>query len=58
MLAEVLGGDDASILRRTAARALARDAMDPDAARRALSDEDALVRIYGAGGILAAAVAS
>ena len=58
VLAEVLGGDGASILRRTAARALARDAMDPDAARRALSDEDALVRIYGAGGILAAAVAS
>lgn len=58
VLAEVLGGDGAPILRRTAARALARDAMDPDAARRALSDEDALVRVYAAGGILAAAVAS
>jgi len=46
------------MVQRGKARALARDAMDPDAARRALSDEDALVRIYGAGGILAAAVAS
>lgn len=57
VLAEVLGGDGPSILRRTAARALARDAMDPDAARRALSDADPLVRVYAAGGILAAAVA-
>ncbi|MCZ7682495.1 MAG: hypothetical protein M5U28_28355 [Sandaracinaceae bacterium] len=39
------------------ARALAREAMAPDAARRLLRDDDALVRIYAAGGILAAAVA-
>jgi HEAT repeat protein len=41
--------------RRTAARALARDALQPDAARRALRDRDPMVRIYAAGGILAAA---
>ena len=41
-------------LRRVAARALARDAMRPDEARVALDDEDALVRIRAAGGILAA----
>ena len=41
-------------VRRTAARALARDALSPDAARTALRDEDALVRIHAAGGILAA----
>lgn len=41
-------------LRRVAARALARDARMPEAARRALEDEDALVRISAAGGILAA----
>jgi hypothetical protein len=39
-------------------RALAREAMQPDAARRFLHDEDPLVRIYAAGGILAAAAAS
>lgn len=44
-------------IRRTAARALARDALEPDAARTALRDEDALVRIHAAGGILAAASA-
>jgi len=50
--------DQPSLSRRTAARALARDAMRPDAARGALRDEDALVRIFAAGGILAAAAAS
>jgi len=44
-------------VRRTAARALARDALKPDAARTALRDDDPLVRIYAAGGILAAASA-
>ena len=41
-------------VRRTAARALARDALSPDAARTALRDADVLVRIHAAGGILAA----
>ncbi len=45
-------------IRRVAARALAREAMQPDAVREALRDEDALVRIRAAGGILAAASAS
>jgi HEAT repeat protein len=45
-------------IRRVAARALAREAMQPDAARTALRDEDPLVRIRAAGGILAAASAS
>lgn len=45
-------------LRRAAARALARDAMEPDAARRALRDPDAIVRIHAAGGILAAVAAA
>lgn len=44
----------APLLRRVAARALARDARMPEAARRALEDEDPLVRIAAAGGILAA----
>lgn len=57
-LDEVARGDGVSVLRRTAARALAREAMQPDRARRHLGDEDALVRIYAAGGILAAAAAS
>lgn len=56
-LEEAVGSGESSIVRRTAARALAREAMAPDAARRLLRDEDALVRIYAAGGILAAAVA-
>ncbi len=56
-LRELLHGGD-SLVRRTAARALARDAMSPDAVRALLRDEDALVRIYAAGGILAAAAAS
>ncbi len=47
----------ASIVRRTAVRALAREAMRPARARGALRDSDALVRIYAAGGILAAAAA-
>lgn len=42
------------LIRRVAARAMAREALRPDAARRALRDEDALVRIHAAGGILAA----
>jgi HEAT repeat protein len=41
-------------IRRVAARALARDALSPDAARRALRDRDPTVRIAAAGGILAA----
>jgi HEAT repeat protein len=57
LLAEVLRSDAAVVLRRTAARALAREAMAPDAVREALRDDEALVRIYAAGGILAAAAA-
>lgn len=57
VLSDVLASDAPSILRRTAARALARDARMPDAARRAMADDDPLVRIHAAGGILAAAVA-
>jgi len=41
--------------RCVAARALARDAQQPDAARIGLRDTDPLVRIQSAGGILAAA---
>jgi HEAT repeat protein len=41
-------------IRRVAARALARDALSPDAARRALRDSDPTVGIAAAGGILAA----
>ncbi|MCB9596933.1 MAG: HEAT repeat domain-containing protein [Sandaracinaceae bacterium] len=59
VLAEVLAdADEPSLTRRTAARALARDAMRPDAVRGALRDPDAFVRIFAAGGILAAAAAS
>ncbi|MEM9191515.1 MAG: HEAT repeat domain-containing protein [Myxococcota bacterium] len=43
--------------RRVAARAVARDALRPDEARTALRDEDEIVRIHAAGGILAASVA-
>ncbi len=58
VLAQVLGDQgEPSLTRRTAARALARDAMRPDAVRGALRDADALVRIFTAGGILAAAAA-
>ncbi len=53
-LEAVLGSDEPSIVRRTAARALARDALAPDLARHVLRDADPLVRIYAAGGILAA----
>lgn len=45
-------------LRRTAARALARDAMQPARAGAALEDPDASVRIAAAGGILAASAAA
>lgn len=41
--------------RRIAAAALPRDAGDPDRARAALLDDDALVRVAAAGGILASA---
>jgi len=59
VLARVLAdGARPSLERRTAARGLARDAMRPDAVRSALRDDDAFVRIYAAGGILAAAAAS
>lgn len=58
VLEEILESDASVMLRRTAARALAREAMAPDAARRALRDDEAFVRIYAAGGILAAAAAS
>ncbi|MDH5490614.1 MAG: HEAT repeat domain-containing protein [Myxococcales bacterium] len=54
LLEETLEADSA-LLRRVAARLLARDARRPDATRAALADEDALVRIHAAGGILAAA---
>lgn len=46
-----------SAVRRTAARALAREAMQPERSQSALRDRDGLVRIYAAGGILAAAAA-
>ncbi|MFK7988988.1 MAG: HEAT repeat domain-containing protein [Sandaracinaceae bacterium] len=58
LLLGVLSDEGApSILRRTAARSLARDAMEPDAVRSALTNEDDDVRIYAAGGMLAAAAA-
>jgi HEAT repeat protein len=52
-LIELIGSEDDDV-RRVAARALARDALEPDAARRALRDDVASVRISAAGGILAA----
>jgi HEAT repeat protein len=52
-LRRALRGEDVAI-RRVAARALARDALAPDAARVALRDRDEGVRIAAAGGILAA----
>ncbi len=57
-LARVIESDGESILRRTAARALARDALAPGMVRGLLRDEDPLVRVYAAGGILAAAAAT
>ena len=57
VLRRVIASDAESILRRTAVRALAREAMEPDAVRASLRDDDAMVRIYAAGGILAAAAA-
>lgn len=56
-LAQMIRSPDVAV-RRIAVRALARDAMRPDAVRRALRDRDAIVRIRAAGGILAAAAAS
>ncbi len=53
-LERALAADDA-VLRRVAARALANSAGRPDDVRALLRDDDALVRIYSAGGILAAA---
>jgi HEAT repeat protein len=49
-----LDTSDATV-RRVVVRALARDALRPIEVRTALDDEDALVRIQAAGGILAAA---
>lgn len=43
------------IERRVAARGLARDAGRPDLVRPALEDEDVMVRIHAAGGLVAAA---
>lgn len=43
------------IERRVAARGLARDAGRPDLVRPALNDEDVMVRIHAAGGLVAAA---
>ena len=55
--ATFLDSPDAA-LRRVAARGLARDAGRPDLARRAFHDDDPLVRIHAAGGLLAAASAA
>ncbi len=52
-LERALAGDDA-LLRRVAARALGAEAHRPDEVRALLHDEDPMVRIYAAGGILAA----
>jgi HEAT repeat protein len=46
---------ESALDRRTAARALAQRAGEPDAVRALLEDDDPMVRIYAAGGILAAA---
>lgn len=56
-LEQVMHGADIP-LRRVAARALARDAMQPQRAAAALEDPDPEVRIQAAGGIVAAAAAS
>jgi len=53
-LASFLTSED-PLLRRTAARALAREAHRPDDARGALADEDPSVRIAAAGALLAGA---
>lgn len=53
MLLEVLNGDDPSLVRQVAARALARRAGRPEELRSTLEDRDVLVRIQAAGGILA-----
>lgn len=45
---------DDSLLRRVAARGLAKDAGRPDRVRELMQDEDPMVRIHAAGGILAA----
>ena len=47
--------DEDSLIRRVAARGLAKDAGRPDQVRALMRDEDVLVRIHAAGGILAAA---
>ncbi|MCC6875334.1 MAG: hypothetical protein IT378_13590, partial [Sandaracinaceae bacterium] len=57
-LERALGASAEPLVRRTAVRALARDARAPERARAFLRDGDRLVRIYAAGGILAAAAAS
>jgi len=56
-LGRMIRSDDVAV-RRIAVRAMARDAMRPDAVRRALRDRDAIVRIRAAGGILAAVAAA
>lgn len=58
VLARAITSGEESIVRRTAVRSLARDAMRPDAVRASLRDNDAMVRIFAAGGILAAGAAS
>lgn len=45
---------DDSLIRRVAARGLAKDAGRPDRVRALMRDDDAMVRIHAAGGILAA----
>lgn len=52
-LETALEADD-SLIRRVAARGLAKDAGRPDRVRALMRDEDAMVRISAAGGILAA----
>ena len=47
-----------ALQRRVAARGLARDAGRPDLARRALGDDDPMVRVHAAGGLVAAASAA
>lgn len=46
-----------SLIRQVAARSLAREAQRPDAVRVALRDDDPVVRVHAAGGILAAVAA-
>ncbi|MGF1469789.1 MAG: HEAT repeat domain-containing protein [Sandaracinaceae bacterium] len=54
-LRATLAQEDHAAARRVAARALAREAGEPERARRWLTDADPLVRIAAAGGIVAAA---